>query len=136
MTTFDTNVIVRVLVEDDPLQSALALRHWQQALAADGVFVPKIVLIEVIWVLSRAYRFARAQIADVVSLMLRTEGVSVEDAPQAHAALFAYKHGNADLSDYLILETARKFAALPVHTFDRRFSAHTDVALIQPATSP
>jgi len=136
METFDTNVIVRVLVEDDPVQSTLALQHWQHALEAGGVFVPTVVLIEVIWVLSRAYHFERPVIAEIVSVMLRTQGVSVEDAHQAHAALLAYMLGRADFSDYLLLESARAVAALPVHTFDRRISAHTDVALIQPTASP
>ena len=134
MKTFDTNVIVRVLVEDDAQQSSRALQLWQQALGAGGVFVPKVVLVEVIWVLSRAYHFERQVIAQIVSLMLRTEGVHVEDVHQAHAALFAYMRGSADFSDYLLLESARAVAALPVYTFDRRFSINTDVALIQPSS--
>jgi predicted nucleic acid-binding protein len=53
MVTFDTNVVVRLLVEDDPQQSALALDAWREALP-QGVFLPKLVLVEAVWVMREA----------------------------------------------------------------------------------
>jgi hypothetical protein len=38
METFDTKVMVQLLVEDDPARSAAALRCWRSALAGAGVF--------------------------------------------------------------------------------------------------
>ena len=132
METFDTNVIVRILVEDDPLQSKVALKTWQLALETNGVFFPKLVLAEVIWVLSVSYGFNRQAIFGVVDTLLRTEGLEIEDKPCVLAALEAYSKGNADFSDYLILELARVTKALPVQTFDRRFARHPDVSLLAP----
>lgn len=51
MQTLDTNVLVRVLVGDDPDQTALAEQAFLDAIACGGVFVPDVVLAEVAWVL-------------------------------------------------------------------------------------
>ena len=130
METFDTNVIVRLLVEDDPQQSAIALHKWQVALERGGVFLPKLVLTEAIWVLRVSYRFDRQAITGAVRALLHTDGLNIENKSLVLAALDAYAKGSADFSDYLILESARAAGALPVHTFDRRFARHAEVLLI------
>ncbi len=131
MVTFDTNFIVRILVEDDPVQSKVALNTWQLALEASGEFLPKLVLAEVIWVLNVSYGFDHQAIYGVVDALLRTDGLNAEDKSSVLATLEAYSKGNADFSDYMILELARIAEALPVHTFDRRFAHHPDVTLIE-----
>lgn len=130
METFDTNVIVRVLVEDDPQQSAVALRLWQAALEQSGAFLPKLVLAEATWVLRVSYRFDRQAISGALGALLRTDGLTIEDELLVLAALDAYARGSADFSDYLILEEARCAGALPVHTFDRRFAREPEVQYI------
>ena len=46
MEAFDTNVVVRLIVEDDEDQSRQAETAWRSALADHGVFLSKIVLVE------------------------------------------------------------------------------------------
>jgi predicted nucleic-acid-binding protein len=130
METFDTNVLVRVLVEDDPEQSATALEHWRRALEAGGVFLPKVVLVETVWVLGRAYGFERERIRAVLAALLRLRGLTVEDRGEVEAALGAFTQTSADFSDHLILEVARAVDALPVQTFDTRFARVDDVRLL------
>ena len=130
METFDTNILVRLLVEDDPTQSAQALAQWQRALAGGGAYLPKLVLAEAVWVLRTAYGFQRASIADAVDALLRTEGLMVEDRAQVRAAVTAYATSAADLSDHLTLETARQAQALPVRTFDQRFARLDGVSML------
>nr|VFJ66631.1 MAG: Predicted nucleic-acid-binding protein, contains PIN domain [Candidatus Kentron sp. DK] len=122
MESFDTNVVVRLLVIDDPAQSSLAAELWRQAIHRGGIFLSKVVLVETVWVLKTAYHFDRQTIVKVLDAMIRTEGVSVEQAEQISAALQAYAVGAADFSDYLILASAKAHQALPVHSFDRRFA--------------
>ncbi len=130
MQGVDTNVVVRLLVEDDPQQSQQAILLWRKAIEQGGVFLSKIVLVETVWVLSVSYRFDRTTIVSVIHALLQTEGVMVECEAQVLAALNAFADGAADFSDYLILETARDHDALPVHSFDRRFAKTDKVALV------
>lgn len=58
MLALDTNVLVRILIDDtqfiDQCAAARAL-----ASAAGEVYVPQVVQIETVWVLESAYGFAR-----------------------------------------------------------------------------
>jgi len=123
----DTNVLVRLIVRDDPEQTRRAEGEWKKALATDGVFVSKIVVVETVWVLRRAYRVGRVDIARTLRAFLGIEGVVLEDESAVFSALGRFESGAADLSDYLILEAARAGSALPVVTFDADFSREPDV---------
>ena len=90
METFDTNVVVRLLVEDDADQTRRAEQLWRSALADGGVFLPAVVIIETGWVLRSAYRFDRATIVGALRRLLALEGVSVEGADEWHEALARY----------------------------------------------
>ena len=47
MRTLDTNVVVRILIGDDPVQTPLAEQAFLDAIAAGGAFIPDVVLAEV-----------------------------------------------------------------------------------------
>jgi predicted nucleic-acid-binding protein len=54
MKSFDTNVVVRLIVKDDPEQCERAEQAWRRAIAEDGAFLSATVLVEVVWVLRAA----------------------------------------------------------------------------------
>jgi len=56
--TLDTNVVVRLLIGDDPRQTPIAERAFLDAIAAGGVYLPDVVLAEVAWML-RGYDLNR-----------------------------------------------------------------------------
>ena len=51
MLTLDTNVVVRLLVGDDPQQTPIAEQAFLSAINNGGVHLPDVVLAEVAWVL-------------------------------------------------------------------------------------
>ena len=122
METFDTNVLVRLLVRDDEDQCRRAEAAWRAAIAAGGVLLPTVVLVELAWVLKSAYRFDRSTVAAALGRLADSAGVTLEDEPVARLALAAFAQGPADLSDYVILEVARTRNALPLQTFDERLA--------------
>jgi predicted nucleic-acid-binding protein len=122
VTAFDTNVIVRLLVQDDEDQCRRAEAAFRRAVAADGAWISKVVLVEVCWVLRGAYKFDRAATALALNRLLNTEGVVVEDGPVISRALSAFEEGSADFADHVILESSREAGALPLQTFDERLA--------------
>lgn len=67
MIALDTNVLVRYVVEDDAAQTAAAVAMIERAVERDEpLFVPQIVLCELVWVLSHAYRFNREEVVGVL----------------------------------------------------------------------
>jgi predicted nucleic-acid-binding protein len=130
VAVFDTNVIVRVLVGDDPAQSRKAERAFVTHSAGDGVFVSLVVLAEVSWVLAAAYDWDRATIHERLSRLLRTKGVFIEELELVQLALDEYAVGKADLADYLILGKARNAPGGELLTFDKKLARENDVRML------
>lgn len=80
MRTFDTNVIVRILLGDDLQQAAAAAQQWREALRTGGIFLPTVVLVEVVWVLTRSAKCSRERILSELQRLITMEGVWVENA--------------------------------------------------------
>ena len=126
MVAFDTNVLVRVLVGDDPAQTRKAERALVEHAHGEGVFVSLVVLAEIAWVLSAAYQWDRETIHDRVSRLVRTRGLTVEDLELVESALQRYRGGKADLADYLIVGKAQSVGAALL-TFDKRLAREDGV---------
>ena len=131
MQAFDTNVVVRILLGDDPQQAALAAQQWLEALQTGGIFLPAVVIVETVWVLSRTAKLDQERILSELHRLSNMEGVCLENEAVVKRAIELYANSAADFADCLVLETARHNNALPVHTFDRRFSLYPDVSLIE-----
>ena len=132
MRSVDTNVVVRLLVRDDEAQTRLADQTWDELVASGGVFLSKVALVEVAWVVRVSYGFDRATIAEALRRLVDLDGVVVEHEPALRRALDRFERGAAAFADYFILESSREAGALPVLTFDPRFARETDVRMIAP----
>ena len=130
MKSFDTNVVVRLVVEDDPGQCERAGIAFRRAASDEGVFFSSTVLVEVAWVLRVACRQDRATIAAALRRLVNSAGVTVEHDAIVRRAIIAFEAGPADFSDYFIRETSRDAGALPVLTFDERFARGAGVQLV------
>jgi predicted nucleic-acid-binding protein len=108
----DTNILVRYLVEDDPVQTDRA----EAVLRSGAVLVPSTVLLETAWVLRSSYRFDRGSIVDGITKLLGLPGVEAEDSATAGLALTWYGQG-LDFADALHLASSGRAEAFA--TFDR-----------------
>ncbi len=128
MIGLDTNVVVRFLTQDDSVQSPIASRLMARLTRERPGFISAIVLAEIAWVLSRAYKASREDIARAVEGLLRSAELIVENAPAAYRALGLYTaSASAEFADALIAETAMLAGASEVATFDK--SAATELGM-------
>jgi predicted nucleic-acid-binding protein len=129
MRGVDTNVLVRFLVGDDPEQESRAASLFIRA-TADGerLFVPQIVVCELVWVLSQAYERSRSQIAAGLETLLRARQLTFEDVDLIRAALERFAAGDGDLADWLIRERSRAAGSDRVVTFDGRMLRSPELA--------
>ena len=102
MTGLDTNVLVRYVMQDDPRQSPLATSLIESLKPDELGFVPVVVLVELVWVLSGSYGLDRAQVATVLSTLLRSKERVVDRAEMVTQALKRYSANGADFADALI----------------------------------
>ena len=131
MIGLDTNVIVRFLAQDDPVQSPLAARLFNRLSPDEPGFISLVVLAEVSWVLARAYKTTRAELAGAIEGLMRSAEIRVEKAEAAWRALGAYQSSkSAEFADALIAEIAALQGATRTVTFDRRAAAETGMTLL------
>lgn len=117
MLAIDTNMLVRLIANDDSAQAQIA-----QERTANGAWVSHLVLAECIWVLSAKYRLSKTNLANAIETLLTHPNVAIEDAHVVQAALRNFRqHRNVEFSDCLILAIARKAGHTPMATFDRDF---------------
>jgi predicted nucleic-acid-binding protein len=115
MRAVDTNVLVGLVVRDDPEQVRIA-----ESFTALGAWVSHLVLAEAAWVLDAVYDRTAAQIATAVDMLLNHKELTIQDADVVSNALDQFKkRPSLGFSDCLMLEIARKAGHLPLGTFDR-----------------
>ena len=127
MRAVDTNVVVRVIVRDDPEQVRAA-----EEFTASGAWVSHLVLAETTWVLDAVYERSAEQIATAIDMLLNHKDLTLQDADVVTAALDQFrKRPVLGFSDCLVLEIARKAGHLPLGTFDRNLAKLDGVQLLQ-----
>lgn len=114
MVAVDTNVLVRFLVGDDPLQSAAAVRVF----SGGPVWVSRTVLLESAWVLRVKYGLDEARICGAFLQVLGLAAVEVEQEEGVRAALELVGQG-VDFAD--ALHWSGRPEGCVLLTFDRRF---------------
>ena len=125
MISVDTNVLVRVLVNDDPAQAKRAI-----ALLGSGpVWLTKTVLLETEWVLRFTYDLDVPAIDVAFAKLLAIPGIDVEDRAAVGLALGWHRDG-MDFADALHL--ASSHAATAFATFDRRMAKAATKAAAKP----
>jgi len=113
MIAFDTCVLVRFLVDDDPAQAEIA----QDLMHENTVYLSNTVLLETEWVLRSRYRKSPAELLDFFRLLVEVENVALEDIIRFEMALDWYATG-ADFADAIHLASCDE---AEMHTFDRDF---------------
>lgn len=132
MIGLDTNVVVRYLAQDDDVQSPMASRLIESLSREQPGFIGSVVLAEITWVLSVAYKASRADIARAVEGVLRSAELVVENAEAAHRALAAFEASSSiQFADALISETARLAGAVATATFDRKAALELGMTLLE-----
>jgi predicted nucleic-acid-binding protein len=121
MIGLDTNILVRYLTQDDPAQSRQATELLERRLSeANPGFVSVVAMVELAWVLDRAYRMAARQIAAALERMLQTEVFVIEKEQEVFAAMVALRQGRGSFADALIAELGLQAGCSHTVTFDTK----------------
>jgi predicted nucleic-acid-binding protein len=121
MIGLDTNIVVRYLTQDDPVQSAKAREILERRLTAKNPgFVSVVAMVETVWVLDRAYLLTAQEIATAVERLLQVEVLAIENEQEVFTAMIALKQGRGSFADALIAELGARVGCTRTLTFDRK----------------
>jgi predicted nucleic-acid-binding protein len=127
MRAVDTNVVVRLIVRDDPAQVETA-----EKFTSGGAWVSHLVLAETMWVLDAVYDRSADQVAAAIEMLLNHKDLILQDADVVAGALENFrKRPSLGFSDCLVVEIARKAGHKPIGTFDRNLAKLPDAVLLR-----
>ncbi len=129
MIGLDTNILLRLFVEDDSAQSERARRFVAAEAADEPCLVSPIVLAEFAWTLATKFKRRRPELARLVEGVLSMDDLEIPYRRAAERALVAYRAGKADFPDYFLAEINAELGCVSTATFDL-------AALDSPAFSP
>lgn len=120
MIGLDTNILLRYLTRDDPLQFSAAARVIEDRLSIqEQGFVSTVVLAELAWVLRRSYRWPALQIAETIERLMEAEVLVIEHIDEVAEAIAAVRDERGDFADALIGAVAGRAGCSHTLTFDR-----------------
>ena len=121
MIGLDTNILVRYLTQDDPVQSAKAAEIFERRLTEKNLgFVSVVAMVETVWVLDRAYFLTAQEIATAIERLLQVEVLAIENEQEVFTAMVALKRGRGSFADALIAELGARVGCTRTLTFDRK----------------
>ena len=121
MIGLDTNVLIRYLTRDDPVQSAKATEILERRLTPKNPgFVSVVAMVETVLVLDRAYGLTAQEIAAAVERLLQVEVLAIENEQEVFTAMVAVKQGRGSFADALIAELGARAGCTRTLTFDQK----------------
>ena len=128
MIAIDTNVLVRIIVEDigQPEQTKIAHELVKNA---QLVYITQTVQVEFTWVLAKVYKIGKIQLISTLEHLQNNPAFILQRPEIFAAALLLFRHSQADFADCLILVESQDVKTV-LYTFDKRLGKHNDVELL------
>jgi predicted nucleic-acid-binding protein len=118
MIGLDTNLLLRLFVEDDLAQAARARAYFSKVTSTEPAVVNPIVLAELSWTLAKTFKLGRSRVADIIDAILASDDLKVMHSASALDAVQAYRTGKADYADYLLSYINIEVGCTATATFD------------------
>lgn len=120
MIAFDTNALVRMLIEDNVSQARAVQKTVLFAEEKSfQILILSEVIIETVWVLETAYQCTRDEVSQFLERLISTTTFKVPDSSIVRKAIQHYKK-KGDFADLIIVGQARKQQAQKFFSFDKK----------------
>ena len=123
MKAIDTNILIRFLIGDDELQAKKVYTIFKKAESEKKeLFVPILVILEMVWVLESVYDIPRSEILDSINDLLLMPIFKFDQLPALQQFVHSAQGNTYDLSDLLIAHSAKTNGCETVITLDKKVS--------------
>lgn len=117
----DTNIILRILVADDPEKREACEKLIRESSGRGVVLhVLPVTILETVWVLEKVYKFERGKIREIAEAIINTPGLVIEMREVLLKALRDYDEKNVKFADALMAHWAMERGYGTVYTYDEK----------------
>jgi predicted nucleic-acid-binding protein len=115
----DTNILIRLFVQDDQVQFQQAKKVFQSLSEKKPAWISITNILEVEWVLRSKYGLDRAGVAEILFNLIGLPTVAVEEQKTVARALVLYLEKKADFGECMIASSAQAAGCTSTLTFDK-----------------
>jgi predicted nucleic-acid-binding protein len=121
MHGLDTNILLRYLTQDDPVQARKATEIIERRLTPERPGVISLVtVVETVWVLGSVYGLTDRAVANTVERMLQADTLIIQNEQQVYTATMALRRGWGAFADALIGALGAWAGCDSTLTFDKK----------------
>ncbi len=131
----DTDVIIRLLTNDDPVKQAKAVQLFQTVETGKiSLAAPDTVIADAVYVLSspRLYHLERSQVQALLLPLLRLPLFKVQHKRALINSLEIYASSSLDFSDALIVSSMQQSLSQTLYSFDTDFDHIESLHRLEP----
>ena len=121
MIGLDTDILLRYQLQDDPVQTPIVNRLFEQELSpASPGYVSLATSLEIVWVLRSAWKLKPREIAASLRELLAHDSLQFQNELEIAAAVSALQQGTGEFEDTLIGALNRWAGCDTTVTFDKK----------------
>lgn len=131
MYGLDTNVLIRYLLRDDPVQAEQARTTIENAVqSGDSVVISLLTMLESEWVLRSCASLDKRAVISTFRMLLETRDIRIEQEETLEEALYLYENNNTDFADCIMAARYARLGCSAMLTFDKKASQLPGVVAI------
>ena len=131
MIGLDTNVVLRLLLSDNPAQKMRAAKFIQQTKRLDTrIIITLAVVLEMEWVLRSSAKMNKAEVLTIFNLLLESYDIEINNEKVLEQALHIYENAASDFAECLFLAQYQRMGCSTMMTFDAKAARTTGVDLV------
>ncbi|MFC1878129.1 PIN domain-containing protein [Thermodesulfobacteriota bacterium] len=133
MRFVDTNVFLRLMVNDDPVKADACESLFRKAIAGDETLATSdMVIAEIIWVLESYYELKKSDIRENVEKILNTRNLHCPNREIIISALSIYVEKNIDFIDAYNAFMLKRDEIYEIYSYDKHFDRVGWIKRIEP----
>ncbi|ACX52187.1 PilT protein domain protein [Ammonifex degensii KC4] len=129
----DANIILRFLTSDAPEQADRCAKLLKRVEAGtEEVWLPELVLADIVWTLEKFYRQPKERIRELLTLILNLRGLRHANKKVAKEALRLYVEKNVDWTDAFVAAQMFSHKQCEIYSYDRDFDRIEGIIRLEP----
>lgn len=119
MIGIDTNVLLRLVIQDDEAQSRKAVKLFEQLSSDNPGFINTTVLMEFIWTARRHAKMTKAELKAILSSLLDSDNIVLQDEDVIELVIDEMDRSSEEFTDIFIALKNRAMGCSHTTTFDK-----------------
>jgi predicted nucleic-acid-binding protein len=129
----DANIILRFLTNDDPAKAEACAKLLEKVERNEcRVWLPDLVLADIVWTLEKFYRTSKTEIAELLTPLVSLRGMHCPDKESVLRALVLYTRHNIDWTDAFVAAQIVSQGTEMIFSYDRDFDKIGEIKRIEP----